>query len=138
MEDILKRLRTFFWLISVPAVAFFGLALITAEQSLVDNQIRYMMLVCLYLFALIIVPLTSYYMRRAYSKNESKPEEERWCNLAKAYKIRLIALNVISYVSTPIYIVTVERGCVYMVGIVTIVLLLSFPTRRYVFRIEED
>lgn len=138
MEDIIKRLRSFYYLVSLPSLALFILALITADVPLVDDQIRYIILVALYFVALVSIPLTSFNMRRAISKSENLPEEQQIPMLTKAYKKRIIAVCIVAYLCSPIYVITVERGCSYMMIIVTIMLLLLYPTKQLVFhKIDE-
>ncbi len=137
MEELFARLRRFYMLVSAPSLAFFALAYFTADEPLVEAQTRYLMLVILYGIALFVVPGSSMLFRRALRKSEGLDEVELVPLISKHYKIRIWALNAISYLCCPFYIVTVEQGCCYMFAIVSIVTLLSYPTQQYLIR-EKD
>ncbi len=131
MDNLINELRRFYYLTSIPTLAFFLIAYLTADVPLVDDNTRYLMLVTLYVVALVLVPVSSYKMRGAIIKGIDMSEEERVPKLRKAYKIRLWSLNAISYLVSPFYFITVEESSVYLFAILTVVTLLSFPTKQY-------
>ncbi len=131
MDQLISDLRRFFYLTSAPALAIFVIAYLTADVPLVDDRTRYILLVVLYALALVAVPVSSYQLRTAIIRGIGMSDEERLPRLRKAYKVRLWSLNALAYLISPFYIMTVERGCVYLFAIVTIVILLSFPTEQY-------
>ncbi|MBR6249570.1 MAG: hypothetical protein IKR17_00055 [Bacteroidales bacterium] len=133
MENLLSQLKRFYMLLSAPALAVFALCYFAADEPLVLEQTRYYILIVIYILALVSVPVSSFIMRRAVDKCAGLSEQDQVATYNRAYRIRLITLNVISYLCGPLYVVTLEQGCCYLFAIVTIVILLSYPTRSFVF-----
>ncbi|MCF0190547.1 MAG: hypothetical protein HUJ96_04710 [Marinilabiliaceae bacterium] len=121
-----------FW--SIPPLLLFGLSYLTADLPFVSDTVAYA-IICVYsLLVLLSIPTSSFFMRRTYDRLEGKPEEERKPALEKVYKIRIMLLNVISMMSAVIYMITCQSNCIYMFLIMTVVILLSYPSRQYVYR----
>lgn len=133
MEQIIKRLRTFYYLLSMPAPVVFALSYFTAEAPLVSERMRYILIVALYLLALVVVPVTYHVRRKAANKSNATDDAQQTQKFVRAFKIHTIILNVISYLCSVWYVITVEKGCCYMFAIVTVILLLSYPTAQFVF-----
>ncbi|MCQ2227179.1 MAG: hypothetical protein MJZ01_04615 [Bacteroidales bacterium] len=134
MDSLLKQLRQFFLIASVPPLAFFALFYFAADESLVNERLGYLLLVLLFLAALVAIPLTHWLLKRAEAKCEDKPEEEQIVIFGKAYRIRIVTMNVLSFLSSLAYFVTVVESCIYMTGMLTILILLSYPSRQYIIR----
>lgn len=137
MESFLKSLRNFYLFASIPPLAFFALFYLAEDGSLVSQQTSYILLMVLYVLALVGIPATSIYLRRTASRCEDKPDDEAEKSFGLAYKVRLVVLNVLSFMSGMFYFITAIEGCIYMVGILSIVVLLSYPSRQYVMHGKE-
>lgn len=134
MDTLLERLRTYYLLFSVPALAIFALTYFTAaDEPLVEPKTAYWTLIVLYVAALVVVPVTSYILKKAVKKCEGTDRDTQADIYARAYRIRIASLNVVSYFTGPVYLVTLERGSVYLFAILTVIILLSYPSSQYVF-----
>lgn len=137
METFLKSLRTFYLFASIPPLAFFALFYFAAGDCLVSPKVSYILLLVLYGLSFLGIIVTSTYLRRTAARCENMVEEDREKSFGLAYKIRIILLNTLSFMSGIIYFITVVDGCVYMVGIMTIIILLSYPSKQYILRDSE-
>lgn len=131
MEKFLKEMRRTFLLTSVPTLFFFALAFFAADIPLFDQRTHYMILVCHFVLALVTVPTTSWYLRKVISNTSTDVENSEFTKLARAYRIRITSLNGISYLTSAVYYVTLETSCIYLFGIMLIVVLLSYPSQKY-------
>ena len=133
MEDLLKNLKSFYLLASLPPLAFFALFYFAApEEPVLEMKATYYLLIALYVIALVAIPATSIHLKRSEAKCEGKTDEEKAEIFGRAYKIRLVCLNVLSFLSGLCYFLTSQEGCYYMVGIMTIIIVLSYPSRHYI------
>lgn len=133
MDTLLERLRTYYLLFSVPALAIFALTYFTAAEPLVEPKAAYWTLIILYAAALIVVPATSFVLKKAVKKCEGNDRDTQADIYARAYRIRIASLNIVSYFTGPVYLMTLERGSVYLFAILTVIILLSYPSSQYVF-----
>ena len=138
MEDLLVVLKRFYLLVSAPALAVFGLCYFAADEPLVVEQVSYILCVIIYILALIVVPVSSLILRRAVNKCAGLPEQEQVATYNRAYRIRIISLNVISYLCGPLFVVTADKGGCYLFAIITLVILLSYPSQNFVFSAQNQ
>ncbi len=131
MEKLFAGLKRLYLLVSSPAVVLFAICYFTADEPLVATQTCYVLLVGLYFVALMVVPISSFIFRRSVRKSEDLNETEQIPIIRKNYGIRIWALNGVSYLTGPIYLITLEEGCVYLFAIISVVVLLSYPTKQY-------
>lgn len=134
MEGLLKSLRQFYLMASVPPLAFFALFFFAADEPLCDARMSYMLCFFVYLAAFVSVLATHAYMTHTEKKMADMDEEQAILKFAKAYKVRIVTLNVVSFFSSLAYFITVVESCYYMTLILTLLILLSYPSRQYILR----
>ncbi|MCQ2204712.1 MAG: hypothetical protein MJZ15_09755 [Bacteroidales bacterium] len=132
MSTFLKTLRQFFLVASLPPLAFFALFYFSADEPLVDERMHYLLMVILLLLILVGVLVLHFYIKNAEKKCIDKPWNEQTRIFGGAYKVRIVSLNVLSFLSSLLYLVTVDMNCVYSAGMLTLLILLSFPTAQYI------
>lgn len=137
MENMLKELRTFYLMASVPPLAFFGLFYLSAGEPLVGQRVDVVLLTVLYLAAFLAVLVTNRIMAHAEGKCDGVDAETRFRVFGKAYRVRIVVMNVLSFCSGVAYLLTVNSGCAYLVGLISVLVLMSYPSRQYILRDSE-
>lgn len=119
---------------TIPPVVLFALLFFAADVATTTVEQKYFITVVLYMLAFLSVPLTSWLLRRAINKNMDGTDEERLAKIGPTYKIRIAILNVVSIVNSFCYLITLERGCIYLFAMMSMLILMSFPTNNYLLQ----
>ncbi len=122
---------------SIPPLAFFALFFFAADEPLCNARMSYLICFLIYLSAFVGVLATHAYMTHTEKKIADLDEEQQTLIFSKAYKVRIVVLNVISFFASLSYFVPVVESCYYMTLILTLLILLSYPSRQYIVRNKE-
>lgn len=137
MDNFFASLRRFFYLASVPALGLFLICYLMADEVLLPASGVYLCMVILDLIALVSVFASSWFLRHSISKYADAGDGADINKLARAYRIRVVSLNVAAYLAGPAYLCTLDQSCIFLFAIIEVVLLLSFPTRKYLMPADE-
>lgn len=143
MKTFLKNLRQFFLIASIPAVAFFALFYFAAGEPLVNERMHFLLMTILLLLIMVGVIALHAYLKHAEKQCIDKAWDEQTHIFGKAYKIRIVCLNVMSFLSSLLYFITIDMNCVYATGMITLLVLLSYPSKQFIsngvdFEDDED
>lgn len=131
MDSLIAHLRRIFLMSTIPAVAFFGLFYFAADESLVSDRMHYTLMTLMLLMLLIGVMGLHFYMKRAEKKCIGQSWQQQVNIFGRAYKVRIVALNLMLFIASLLYFVVVDMNCVYSAGMLAVLILLSFPTKQY-------
>lgn len=128
MEQLLKQLRRFYYIISAPALAAFGAALLLADRATLSVEADFYIKTSLFLLTLICVPLTSFVFKRSLKKIDTLSEPDFLKTAGRSYRFRIVTLSVISYACSLLYFLTADSSYSMIFVIMTVFILLLYPT----------
>ena len=132
INNLEKELKSFFFKSSVLPLVLFAVCFFIPGESMTDTMWTYRLMVCLLGLTFVAVLWTSYNLRTVTLRHDDLENDGKQAAYAKAYKIRIATLNAISALCSVMYLVTKENNAAYLVGMMTILILLSFPTRSFI------
>lgn len=134
MEEFLKKLRKDYARAFVPSLAIFAIALcvgrITEPVADVVTSVRIM--IVLLLFTLIAFIVTYFMLRSTRSKLQGMEGEERLATYAKAYNTRIRVMSILSALSSIAYMLTQDSNDIYLVVIISLLILLYYPSQAFI------
>lgn len=134
MEEFLKKLRKNYAKAFVPSLAIFGVALCVGHftQPLADIETSVRIMIVLLAFTLIAFLVSYFKLRSTRTKLPELEEGERYEAYAKAYYTRIVSMSVLSGLSSIAYILTQDSNDVYLVVIISLLILLYYPSKAFI------
>lgn len=134
MEQLLPRLKRFYFRTALPAVGIVILAAIITHLRGLESDIEkaFVPMVTLLIATFVTWIVTSIIMRRAISRCKESEEAERPAIFERAYRIRIIALSAIAVVSALVYSYTADTNSAYLSVIVSLIIGLTYPSKTFV------
>lgn len=128
MDNLIKHLKQIFFFATIPSLAFFALFYLAADEKLVSDRMHYTLMVLMFLFLFIGFVSLIIVKKRSEKKCEGKLFEEQARITLKAYKLRIVSLNVMIFVSSLLYLIVVDMNCVYLAGMLALYVFMNYPT----------
>lgn len=128
-----KLKKTFLFAISIPVLVFI-LAFLAKDLPYVNDETAAAIMAIYFILVLIAVPVSSYWLRRTTNKAADASEEEGERIVSKAYTIRIWTLSVCNIVAAVLYAITCQMNCVYIFGMLFVLMLFSYPSEKYIYR----
>lgn len=135
MEEFLKKLRKDYTIIFVPSLALFAIALLVGRftNPAVDMLTSVRINIVLLLFTLIAFLVSYFKLRSTRAKlPEIQDEVARFEEYAKAYKTRILSMSILSGLSSIAYMLTQDTNDIYLVVIISLLVLLYFPSQAFI------
>lgn len=134
MEEFLKKLRKDYAIAFVPSLAAFGIALLVSKFAgpFTDTLTSVRIMIVLLVFTLIAFLVSYFQLRQARAKLPELEGEKKYETYAKAYNTRIRSMSLLSVLSSAAYVLTQDTNDVYLVIIISLLVLLYYPSRAFI------
>lgn len=130
---MLQRLKkTFLFAIIIP-VLIFALAFLAKNMPYVSDEVAAFIMSVYFIIVLIVVPLSSYWLRRTTNKAADVEEKEGESMVSKAYTIRIWTLSVCNMLAGILYVITCQTNCALLFAMLLVLMLFSYPSEKFIY-----
>ncbi|MCQ2237418.1 MAG: hypothetical protein MJZ18_10555 [Bacteroidales bacterium] len=130
---MLQRLRKTFLFATIIPILIFALAFLAKNMPYVSDEVAASIMSVYFIVVLVVVPLSSYWLRRTTNKAADVEEEEGERMVSKAYTIRIWTLSVCSILAGILYVITCQMNCVYLFAMLAVLMLFSYPSEKFIY-----
>ncbi len=122
-------LRTF-----LPSLAVFAIAIIVTRytEPFVDMLMSVRIMIALLALTLVAFVASYFSLRSARTKIADIKGDQRYDIYAKAYNTRIMAMSVLSALSSIAYVITKDSNDIYLVVIISLLVLLYYPSEAFI------
>ncbi len=128
MDNLIKHLKRIFFFATLPTLAFFALFYLAADEKLVTDRMHYTLMVLMFLLLFVWFVSLIIVKKRSEKKCEGKSFDEQVRITLRTYKVRIISLNVMIFVSSLLYLILVDLNCIYVAGMLALYVVMNYPT----------
>ncbi|MEE1348186.1 MAG: hypothetical protein U0K36_09955 [Bacteroidales bacterium] len=134
MEELLAKLRKDYLIAFLPTIALFVIALCIGRftEPMTDLVTAVRIMIVLLLFTLIAFVVSYIALRRARTKITEMEGEKRYEIYAKAYNTRIRSMSILSGLTSVAYALTQDSNDIYLVVIISLLILLYYPSRAFI------
>lgn len=134
MEEFLTKLRKDYLTAFAPSLAMFIIALCVCHftEPFADMLTSVRIMIVLLLFTLIAFLYSYFKLRQARARLAELEGEKKFETYAKAYNTRIRSMSLLSGLSSIAYILTQDTNDVYLVVIISLLILLYFPSKAFI------
>jgi uncharacterized membrane protein len=115
-------------------VTLIALALCPFVEAMVKDRGAYVTLIALLVVSIFVFGTSSFLIRRVATNMREGVEEAQKKKYSVAYRIRIVSLGVMMALSAIVYLLTRLDQGLYLSGIFLLLLLLTYPSRVYVYK----
>lgn len=134
MEEFLKKLRKTYIKAFAPSLVMFCIALCVGHftQPVADLATSVRIMIVLLAFTLIAFLVSYFKLRTTRSKLPELDGEKRYEAYEKAYCTRIVSMSILSGLSSIAYMLTQDSNDVYLVVIISLLILLYYPSKAFI------
>lgn len=134
MEEFLNKLRKDYLKAFAPSIAVFIVALIVCQltEPFTDMMTSVKIMIVLLLFTLIAFVVSYFKLRQTRAKLPELEGEKKYEAYAKAYNTRIRSMSLLSCLSSIAYILTQDTNDIYLVVIISLLILLYYPSQAFI------
>ena len=134
MEEFLSKLRKTYLRTFLPSIVVFAIALIVTRytEPFVDMLMSVRIMIALLTLTLVAFVTSYFSLRSARTKTADLKGEQRYDIYARAYNTRIMVMSILSALSSIAYVITKDSNDIYLVVIITLLVLLYYPSEAFI------